>query len=79
MMQNTERRCLCFQEKCIARAAVNESVCHNVRQLNTSCEGLVWFPDLTVVISPGRVLVPLATTLDTVSMPTISAMDLGRN
>ena len=54
-------------------------VCHNVGQLNTSCEGLVWFPDLTVVISPGRVLVPLATTLDTVSMPTISAMDLGRN
>ena len=54
-------------------------VCHNVRQLNTSYKGLVWFPDLTVVISSGRVLVPLAATLDTVSMPTISAMDLDRN
>ena len=26
MTQNIERKCACFQEKCIARAAVNESV-----------------------------------------------------
>ena len=26
MTQNIERRCACFQEKCITRAAVNESV-----------------------------------------------------
>ena len=37
MTQNIERRCACFQEKCIARAVVNESV--YVRQLNTSCQG----------------------------------------
>ena len=43
MTQNIERRCACFQEKCIARAAVNESlhacVINYVRQLNTSCHG----------------------------------------
>ena len=39
MTQNIERRCACFQEKCIARAAVNESVINYVRQLKTSSQG----------------------------------------
>ena len=41
MTQNIEHeRCACFQEKCIARAVVNESVINQyVRQLNTSCQG----------------------------------------
>ena len=39
MMRNIEKRCACFQEKCIARAAVNESIINYVRQLNTSCQG----------------------------------------
>ena len=39
MTQNIERGCACFQEKCIARVAVNESVINYVRQLNTSCQG----------------------------------------
>ena len=39
MTQNIERRYAYFQEKCFARAAVNESVINYVRQLNTSCEG----------------------------------------
>ena len=39
MMRNIEKRCACFQEKCIARAAVNESIINYVRQLNTSSQG----------------------------------------
>ena len=39
MTQNIERRCACFQKKCIARAAENGSVINYVRQLNTSCQG----------------------------------------
>ena len=38
MTQNIERRCACFQEKYIARVAVNEGVINYVSQ-HTSCQG----------------------------------------
>ena len=61
MTQNIERRCACFQEKyykvCIARAAVNESVCedsHTTAHVVCKCSGFY-----VIVISRLRGMYPV--------------------